>query len=39
MKYEAVIFDLFGTLIDNFSFEEYRRTLLQSFGSVCLRNG
>jgi putative hydrolase of the HAD superfamily len=29
MKYAAVIFDLFGTLIDNFSFEEYRRTLLE----------
>jgi len=29
MKYEAVIFDLFGTLIDNFSFEEYRRTLVE----------
>ena len=29
MKYEAVIFDLFGTLIDNFSFAEYRRTLVE----------
>jgi putative hydrolase of the HAD superfamily len=29
MKYAAVIFDLFGTLIDNFSFEEYRRTLVE----------
>jgi putative hydrolase of the HAD superfamily len=29
MKYKAVIFDLFGTLIDNFSFEEYRRTLVE----------
>ncbi|HEY41779.1 MAG TPA: HAD family hydrolase [Dehalococcoidia bacterium] len=29
MKYSAVIFDLFGTLIDNFSFEEYRRTLVE----------
>ena len=29
MKYKAVIFDLFGTLIDNFSFEEYRQTLVQ----------
>jgi putative hydrolase of the HAD superfamily len=29
MKYTAVIFDLFGTLIENFSFEEYRRTLVE----------
>jgi len=29
MKYKAVIFDLFGTLIDNFSFEEYHRTLVE----------
>jgi putative hydrolase of the HAD superfamily len=29
MNYTAVIFDLFGTLIDNFSFEEYRRTLIE----------
>jgi putative hydrolase of the HAD superfamily len=29
MKYKAVIFDLFGTLIDNFSSEEYRRTLVE----------
>ena len=29
MKYAAVIFDLFGTLIDNYSFEEYRRTLVE----------
>ena len=29
MKYTAVIFDLFGTLIDNFSTEEYRRTLTE----------
>ncbi len=28
MKYKAIIFDLFGTLIDNFSYEEYRRTLV-----------
>jgi putative hydrolase of the HAD superfamily len=29
MKYKAVIFDLFGTLIDNFSAEGYRRTLVE----------
>ena len=29
MGYKAVIFDLFGTLIDNLSFEEYRRTLVE----------
>ena len=29
MKYTAVIFDLFGTLIDNFSAEEYRRVLAE----------
>ncbi len=29
MKYKAVIFDLFGTLIDNFSFEEYRWTITE----------
>lgn len=29
MKYTAVIFDLFGTLIDNFSSEEYRRVLAE----------
>ncbi len=29
MKYTAVIFDLFGTLIDNFSVQEYERTLLK----------
>jgi putative hydrolase of the HAD superfamily len=28
-KYKAVIFDLFGTLIPNFSASEYRRTVLQ----------
>jgi putative hydrolase of the HAD superfamily len=27
MTYEAVIFDLFGTLIDNFSFRDYERSL------------
>jgi putative hydrolase of the HAD superfamily len=27
MKYEAVIFDLFGTLVDIFSYTEYRATL------------
>jgi putative hydrolase of the HAD superfamily len=27
MKYQAVIFDLFGTLIDNFSLQEYRDLL------------
>jgi len=29
MKYKAVIFDLFGTLIDNLSAREYRRTLVE----------
>ncbi|UCB43124.1 MAG: HAD family hydrolase [Dehalococcoidales bacterium] len=29
MKYTAVIFDLFGTLIDNFSDEEYRKVLAE----------
>ena len=29
MKYKAVIFDLFGTLVDNFSFREQRRVLAQ----------
>jgi putative hydrolase of the HAD superfamily len=29
MKYKAVIFDLFGTLIDNFTFPEYRRVLAE----------
>ena len=29
MKYTAVIFDLFGTLIDNFSTEEYRGVLAE----------
>jgi len=27
MKYEAVIFDLFGTLVDNFAFQGYQGTL------------
>lgn len=27
MKYHAVIFDLFGTLVDNFSFQEHERVL------------
>jgi putative hydrolase of the HAD superfamily len=27
MKYDAVIFDLFGTLVDNFSFQEHERVL------------
>lgn len=27
MKYHAVIFDLFGTLVDNFSFQEYEQML------------
>ena len=29
MKYKAVIFDLFGTLVDNFSQEEYKKTLAE----------
>ncbi len=29
MTYEAVIFDLFGTLVDNFSFLEYKQALSQ----------
>jgi len=29
MKYTAVIFDLFGTLVDNFSFQEHERVLTQ----------
>ena len=28
MKYEAVIFDLFGTLVDNFSLQEHRNVLV-----------
>ena len=29
MKYQAVIFDLFGTLIDNFSLREHQSVLAQ----------
>lgn len=29
MKYTAVIFDLFGTLVDSFSLQEYEHTLTQ----------
>jgi len=29
MKYEAVIFDLFGTLIDSYPYEEYQNVLGQ----------
>lgn len=29
MKYKAVIFDLFGTLVDNYSWPEYRSILVQ----------
>ena len=29
MKYAAVIFDLFGTLVDNFSAREYESVLMQ----------
>jgi putative hydrolase of the HAD superfamily len=29
MKYQAVIFDLFGTLVENFSRAEYKRTLAE----------
>ncbi|MFC1933168.1 HAD family hydrolase [Chloroflexota bacterium] len=29
MKYEAVIFDLFGTLVDSYSYEEYENVLRQ----------
>jgi len=29
MKYKAVIFDLFGTLIDNLSFQEHKSVLMQ----------
>jgi putative hydrolase of the HAD superfamily len=29
MKYEAVIFDLFGTLVDSYSYEEYQGVLRQ----------
>lgn len=32
MKYQAVIFDLFGTLIDNFALPEYRRVLAEMAG-------
>ena len=35
MKYKAVIFDLFGTLIHNFNTEEYQ-TVLRSMASVLL---
>jgi len=29
MKYEAIIFDLYGTLIDNYSFQEYQQLISQ----------
>ncbi len=29
MKYKAIIFDLYGTLIDDLSFDEYRQVLAQ----------
>ena len=29
MKYRAVVFDMFGTLADNFTAELYRRTLTE----------
>jgi putative hydrolase of the HAD superfamily len=34
LKYHGVIFDLFGTLILNFSFEDYKQTIYQIAGVV-----
>jgi putative hydrolase of the HAD superfamily len=39
MKYEAVIFDLFGTLVRNFSTPEYQEVLEQMAASVSLPPG
>jgi putative hydrolase of the HAD superfamily len=39
MKYAAVIFDLFGTLVDNFSFEGYERVLHEMALALGLRGG
>jgi len=34
MKYDAVIFDLFGTLIDNYSVDEHERVLQEMAGAL-----
>ena len=34
MKYDAVIFDLFGTLVDNFDSRDYRAVLAEMAGTV-----
>jgi len=34
MKYEAVIFDLFGTLVDMFSFAKHQRVLSEMAATV-----
>lgn len=36
MKYEAVIFDLFGTLIDNFSRQEYESVLMEMASTLAV---
>ena len=36
MKYDAVIFDLFGTLIENFTSEGYRVVLAEMANALCL---
>lgn len=35
-KYKAVIFDVFGTLVDNFSFREHEKILYQMANVLCV---
>lgn len=36
MAYEAVIFDLFGTLVDMFSYQEHQHTLSEMAATLCV---